>query len=229
MRMVFKPLGRWPRPKTQYPERAPFRSTWTETLRLLEREIEMLRGNRQRQDEVLIQVDAPSTAMRLDGGLRADARVGFHGVIVSFESKFGFQSFMCDKYNLGGYARNSAPAWQHNGRAIALGLEALRKVDRYGIADSGQQYTGWKALGAGEPIALGDGRMTVVDAMAILEAHTGVQCDPKGVTLSTADELNAAYRPWARKNHPDQGGDQELFKLVTAARDVLLRRSTVGV
>ena len=77
MRLMFRPLEGWPREKTRYPDRCPFRSTWTQTLHLLEREIEMLRDRGQRQDEVLIQVDAPESAMRLDGGLRADARVGF--------------------------------------------------------------------------------------------------------------------------------------------------------
>lgn len=38
--------------------------------------------------------------------------------------------------------------WQINLRAIALGLEALRKLDRYGITSRGEQYTGWRAIEA---------------------------------------------------------------------------------
>jgi hypothetical protein len=34
--------------------------------------------------------------------------------------------------------------WQDNLRAVALGLEALRRVERYGIAQRGEQYAGWR-------------------------------------------------------------------------------------
>jgi len=35
--------------------------------------------------------------------------------------------------------------WRHNVRSIALGLEALRAVDRYGISRRGEQYAGFRA------------------------------------------------------------------------------------
>lgn len=38
--------------------------------------------------------------------------------------------------------------WQDNLRAIALGMEALRKVARYGIVKGNEQYSGWKQLTA---------------------------------------------------------------------------------
>lgn len=39
--------------------------------------------------------------------------------------------------------------WQDNVRAIALGMEALRKVERYGITELDQQYAGFMQLNAG--------------------------------------------------------------------------------
>jgi hypothetical protein len=49
------------------------------------------------------------------------------------------------------FAVDMFPSWQDNLRAIALGLEALRKVERYGIANRGEQYAGWAQLTAGGP------------------------------------------------------------------------------
>lgn len=41
------------------------------------------------------------------------------------------------------YATDVCERWQHNVRSIALGLQALRAVDRYGISRRGQQYAGF--------------------------------------------------------------------------------------
>jgi hypothetical protein len=43
------------------------------------------------------------------------------------------------------YATDACEHWQHNVRSIALGLEALRAVDRYGISRRGEQYAGFRA------------------------------------------------------------------------------------
>jgi hypothetical protein len=61
--------------------------------------------------------------------------------------------------------------WQHNVRAIALGLEALRKVDRYGITRRGEQYAGWKALPAG--IGIGATHMTSEVATKVIIEESG--------------------------------------------------------
>jgi hypothetical protein len=43
------------------------------------------------------------------------------------------------------YATDACDFWQHNVRSIALGLAALRAVDRYGISRRGEQYAGYRA------------------------------------------------------------------------------------
>lgn len=43
------------------------------------------------------------------------------------------------------YATDACQFWQHNVRSIALGLEALRAVDRFGISRRGEQYAGFRA------------------------------------------------------------------------------------
>lgn len=223
MRLLFRPLGEWPRPKTTHPDRSPFTASWSDTVPLLEREIGylILRS----KPEVLIQVDAPEGAMRLDGGLRADARTNFHGVMISFESKFGPQSYLCDKYLVPHHARRGDPNWIANARAIALGLEALRRVDRYGISDSGQQYTGWKALGPGIPL---DGpKMTIEEAARFIAVHSSaieITTDAWRLLLDDQSLVKARYRDAAAKLHPDVcGGDRTMFDQLTEARNLLLK------
>jgi hypothetical protein len=46
------------------------------------------------------------------------------------------------------FATDAYEDWQHNVRAIALTLEALRAVDRYGTT-GGRQYAGFRQLTAG--------------------------------------------------------------------------------
>lgn len=42
------------------------------------------------------------------------------------------------------YATDVCDFWQHNVRSIALGLQSLRAVDRYGISRRGEQYAGFR-------------------------------------------------------------------------------------
>lgn len=220
MKMVFRPLTTWPQPKTARPVQSQFKSTWTSTLDLLESEIERLMTSKQRAQEVLLEVDAPASAMRLDGGLRADARVNFHGVIVSFESKYGPQSYAVDKFSSPSWQNRGDSPWKDNVRAIALGLTDLRRLERYGVADSGRQYRGWNALGSGTPMPAA---MTVEQAADLLVEH-GESGGTRGDPSMLIDDPSIAvmyFRSAAKRHHPDQGGDPDLFRRLTAARDLI--------
>jgi hypothetical protein len=78
--------------------------------------------------------------IRQDGQPRANARARIHpGVEISFDSRdHGRQTFATDEYD----------DWQDNVRAIALSLEALRAVERWGVS-KGRQYTGLRPPAAG--------------------------------------------------------------------------------
>lgn len=133
-----EPLGPWTRPVTKH--RAPsrrFSASWQDTLDLLAREI----GRLGCRTAVAIRIDVQGGDIRRDGMLGAHARTDFPGVAVSFESRFGPLSYATDAYD----------SWQANVRAIALSLEALRAVDRYGVSKSGEQYAGWRAIESGQP------------------------------------------------------------------------------
>lgn len=43
------------------------------------------------------------------------------------------------------YATDVCEHWQHNVRSIALGLDRLRAVERFGISRRGEQYAGFRA------------------------------------------------------------------------------------
>ncbi|WP_433368435.1 hypothetical protein ACQPZX_41560 [Actinoplanes sp. CA-142083] len=209
-RFQIRPLGLWDRPVTDpRASSARFRAPWSETIKLLLGEVELLDGGL-----VVIQVDADPGDIRQDGMLRARAQVGFPGVKISFESKHGPLTYATDAYEQ--QWQGSLPSWQANVRAIALGLGALRAVDRYGITRTGEQYRGWSALTA----APAEKTLSVEEAKRVLRDAGRV---PDDMPLRTVIAVTAAFRRAARTAHPDAGGNPDAFRLITAARDVLLR------
>lgn len=201
-RFEIRPLGLWDRPVTDPRASASrFRAGWFDTVDHLTREVDLLGG-----DVIAVQVDATDADIRRDGMLRSRSRVGFPGVKISFASRFGPLTYATDAYD----------HWQANVRAIALALEALRAVDRYGVTSTGEQYRGWTAIAA-QPFAHGD--LTVDEAERVLREAGGV---PDDLPLRNEVAITAAFRRAARTHHPDAGGNAEAFQLIANARDVLL-------
>lgn len=197
-RFQFRPLPRWDRTDTDpRASGARFRADWVSTVGLLLYEVEQLGG-----DVIALQVDAGEDEIRRDGMLRSAARVGHPGVKVSFTSAFGPLTYATDQYD----------HWKANVRAIALGLQALRAADRYGISRSGEQYRGYAALTVSPA---GDGALSVEESRRIL-----AQFPP--FSLGNAQEIHSAWRAALKVSHPDRGGSAEAVALITKARDVLL-------
>lgn len=184
---------------------SPFTSTWTATLGLLDRELRQL-GVR---SEFVLQIDVQEADLRLDGQLRSTARPETPAVAIAADTSKGSLLFTCGRFK----------HWQDNVRAIALGLEALRRVERYGIVQSDEQYRGWRAIPAGPPPPGQTGPMTKQEALELLRSEAGWDCGPDH---DDAADVIKAYRWAARKAHPDHGGTAERFAAITAARDLLL-------
>jgi hypothetical protein len=175
---AFRPIEHWPPEFSRTRNFSdPFRAGYSDTLELLDRELSRLSAWR-----VVIQLALSESDLRRDGLPRAHAVPRHPGVIVSFDSKHGPLRYGTDAF----------PHWQSNLRAIALGLEALRKVDRYGIGKRGEQYAGWKQLEAG-------GENLRARGARLIDEHGGV-----------AAALKAT--------HPDLDGDPDDFRAVMAAR-----------
>ena len=183
------------KPKHRERRRAQFSAAWTKTMDLLEREIFNLGAH-----AAVIQVDADRSDFRLDGFLRVTAKSLSPAVAISFESVHGNLTYPCDTYL----------DWRDNVRAIALALEALRTVDRYGVTSRGEQYTGWAAL----PPPDSNGFVDQTTALAFIRKITGrdVGDVPFESLLREAEMIT----------HPDRGGSPETFKRVQAARTMLI-------
>lgn len=206
MRVTFRPLTAWPHPETS-PRRSRyfFKASWESTLELLQREVRMLEG-----DAVILGAFFREIDLRLDGMPRAGALVPPHpGIEISFDSRHGRLVYATDAYD----------HWQANLRAIALGLESLRAVDRYGVTRKGEQYAGWRALEAGAGS---------VHLPATLDEAKRVVCEAAGIAFVTTHAIwsdrsavRSLIREATRAAHPDTGGDDEMFQRVQAARTIL--------
>lgn len=221
VRVLFEPLD-LTRPRATYEQHAsPFTAGWSDTLRLLCREAAAIGA-----PEVVLCVDAAAGNMKRDGGIRADAKVRSDLVEVYLPATdSGPLRLECGRYVRAQWRRDSS-GWQANVRAIALGLEALRKVARYGLGTGHEQYRGFGALPPGDPIALGSA-MTLEEAARVLS--DAADHHPWDALLPQDGEpsqwVAGAYKSAAKRHHPDAGGDPERFRLVTQARDLLLDAS----
>lgn len=185
MQVVYRPLERWERRIDAARPHSPFRAAYQDTIDLLERECRMLGARK-----VVVELAITEADLRVDGQPYAGAKPRHPGVTVAFESTHGPLKYTADKF----------ATWIENLRAIALGLEALRKVDRYGMTSRGEQYAGWKALPSGstEEAMVERGRQIIRD-------HGG---DVRRALAAV---------------HPDRPeGDEDAFKAVNAARASLV-------
>jgi hypothetical protein len=184
MRFVTRALPAvWPTGQRTPPEQrqhSRFKAPYSRTLEQLQHELRLLDA----VEPVVLEAGFQPHEIRMDGLPRKGARPGDPAVIVSFDSRVGPLRYGCDTF------------WSHedNLRAIALALEALRAVDRYGVTKRGEQYTGFAALPSAE--------MTREKAIQLLEQLGG--------------EKEAL-----RRTHPDTGGSAVAFNEVQQARRVL--------
>lgn len=196
-------------PFTGKHQRSAFDSTWSATEQLLVREVAHLRGR-----DLVVEADFTERDLRLDGRPRANARPASPAVRVAFDSIHGPLTYATDRFT----------TWQDNVRAIALGLEALRKVDRYGITKRGEQYAGWKALPGGsgaEP-----SHMTRTEALSVLgrwgRAFYDMPAIPAEHVNTDPGSLRSLHRSARRAAHPDRNdGDQTAWDQVEQAARVL--------
>lgn len=213
------PIQQWPGERTEERRSHPFRKTvssrwgggtrtvpevdWSSTTELLERELRMIEA-----ENIVLQMAVTDRMVRLDGWIRADARPAHPGVILTFDSIHGPLSYPCDTFD----------DWQANVRAIALALEALRKVNRYGVSRRGEQYRGWKQLpAAGQSTTT----LTARTAAAILATMGGAPATDPDTILEDPELATRLHRRALRTVHPDAGGSAKDFHRLQEAKGVL--------
>jgi len=192
MILTYRPLQQpWGQPHTKNRRpRSAFKADWNDTMALLDRELGQLKAT-----AVVLQIDVTEDQIRLDGILRANTTPGFPGVRLIADTRLGTLSWQTD----------SCTFWRHNVRSIALGLEALRAVDRYGITSTGEQYKGWLQLEAGTPST---------SPREVFAAMIGHGVDAADQSLTDIE----MWRTARAIAHPDRnGGRRELWDEVEAA------------
>lgn len=189
----------WPGARTGEPVRSKFRRKWEHALYYLNHELAELEAT-----EVFIELDVDQRHLRMDGGVRADAKPRSAAVILSFQTKrYGPMRYPCDTFD----------DWKHNVYAIALSLNALRMVNRFGVSRHGEQYRGWGELPA--PLVTAP-PMSLEDAVRVIAEGAGLEL--ADVVL----DWQGAFRLAANEVHPDKpDGDAEEFKRLMQAREVL--------
>lgn len=203
---VIRPVSDWSNFKGKH-QRSNFDTPWPKTEGLLLKEVGLLRGK-----DLVVEVDVSEADIRLDGRIRAHARPSQPGIRVAFDSRHGPLTYSTDAFT----------TWQDNVRAVALGLEALRKVDRYGITKRGEQYAGWKALPSGAPEAP---TMDIDLAWSTLGSYAAPG-DKRSIAElrlhATAEELRGMHRRARGRWHPDKNnGDRAMWDLIEQAANVL--------
>lgn len=204
VRWRIEPMDNWRFTETDQEKRRgnPFRAHFDQTLKLLTQEADHLGL----EGEITVLVVTNAVDVRQDGMLRAKATVFHPGVAVQFMSRFGPLTYPCDTF----YAKYYGEVdWQINLRAIALGLEALRRLDRYGVGSRGEQYQGWLAIEA--PRATADDDLSTPDgALRFLRQTAGV-----GMTEATTRQV---WRAACKTTYPDSnGGERGLWDAVQRA------------
>lgn len=158
-----------------------------ETTERLERQIEMIGG----EGATL----STNVRLRMDG--RPDSRLEDPpdpGAAVYFRFRGKATVLACDRYVR--VADNIA--------ALAAHIDALRRIERYGVGTIEQALAGYKALPA--------------DTAANWRAVFGFKVDSN----PTPDQLDSAYKTAAKIHHPDLGGSDADMSHLNRARDYAL-------
>ena len=156
--------------------------TVTDALRRLTRELAFLEAT----EEIL----STNIAVRLDGLPRADQKEPADpGAAVYFTRKGKPISLACDAWTR--TADNIAALAQH--------IDALRRIERYGVGTLDQAFAGYAAL-----------------PPAAMEWWLVLEVPPN----ATREQAEAAFLRLARQHHPDQrGGSHDGMARLTAARE----------
>jgi hypothetical protein len=183
-------LTQWPKKPTAFRKAAPWRATDSATRVLLAREMKMLNAK-----DVTLAVDCDPSQVRLDGTLRASARLRGPGVVLRYRSGSHHYEFCADRYR----------DWNDNLRAIAMTMELLRAVARYG-ATRDEAYVGFRAIPA------------ATEAVDEEGAHIATLCRHSGRTVDSvrADTLGA-FRAARARTHTDVGGNVDEWHAVERA------------
>lgn len=184
-------------------ERMPGARKASAVFKELQREIRLLGA-----DTAVVETFHREKDLRQDGMLRAGAALpSAPGVVVFVENQItGPLRFACDRYAF----------WLDNLRAVTLTLEALRGIDRWGVAKSKEQYKGWAALpGVPHPTETPPCEDSPQEKAAkrLLDlADCPIMRETIDQVLNDERKARSVYNQAMKKHHPDVGGDRYKFE-----------------
>lgn len=192
-------------------KRSQFRSSNAKVLGALRSEIFKLGAT-----SIVVEAGYDEDQIRNDGWPYSSAKNQHPAVRISFKGRHGPMAFTCGTY----------ATLDENLYAIALTLEALRAMERYGAVKGAQQYAGWKQLPPppGTPGGGPTGPHSANDWAGPVHASNFLrQCAGRADELHKLEggTLDIVYREAAKKHHPDGGGRSGLMPKINSARDYL--------
>lgn len=209
-----KPISKWIGNETKSPKRSQFSATYRKTKELLESELGFFNVV---WSSVQLEMFIRPDDLRIDGELRANAKPYKQGVVLSFtiitrrlqnkstgeiRNETKTLSYPCDTFD----------DWQDNLRAIALSLQNLRAVSRYGV---------FKYEDMVERLALPSASGKVSDAQTAAE-FIAKYSDYPPHAMGDKEILKKAYRQAANVLHSDkETGSHELFLRLQEAKRIL--------
>lgn len=157
----------------------------------------------------MLEIDVPGWALRQDGRLRSDYRKAQDPrIIISATTNHGDIRIPCDTFE----------SYGDNLYAIALTLEKLRAIDRYGVTLHGEQYQGFTAIPASTSMTTKtEAAWDVLAREAAGEPGSAIRSVNR--VRSTLDKY---FREASMMAHPDRGGTDERMAAVNRARDIIL-------
>lgn len=213
--MTLRPIESWPIPMTKRRRQASFKTLFSDTLSQLDRELRQLAASfgSVRPAPSILQIALREKDFRLDGLPYANSRPEHPGVILAIEPKGSPSlSFPCDTFD----------DWKDNLRAITLTLEALRKIDRYGVTQTGQQYTGWRAIESKPSVDAVGVACALLARFAWPNENDANQANWAHKIATDPEIRRNTIRQARAKAHPDRhNGDQALWNHLEGAVAVL--------
>ena len=212
--IIIKPISKWIGAETKNPGNSQFKQTYSNTKAILQNELAKLKAI---DSSVRIEMFISPQDLRQDGELRANARPSKPGVVLSFskvknrfydeksktwKNELQTLSYPCDTYN----------DWQDNLRAIALSLQKLRDVARYGVFK-------YEDMISRLALPSADGKLSdMVSALEFLSKHSSYSV---AVLRDEIQVRRAAYKYALTILHPDKGGNIEEFHKLQDAKRIL--------
>jgi hypothetical protein len=201
----FRPLPKWTRVPKLGLQGSSFKTAYNKTLDKLEYELKRLRAR-----DILIEAGFSLEALRNDGWPRGGTYPSHPGVVLYFTCPDGNMEFPCGTYH----------RFEANLHAIALTLENLRAIDRYGVTlGRHQQYRGFLAIEAAPK------QMTVDQAAAFVAIASGL---PSQDIIKSAEAWRGAYRAAAARLHPDVAASPDGFHKLGECRAILDKHHGLG-